>query len=867
MIVERETELEILHQCLTGVPKTGGRLVTVCGEAGIGKSCFIGEVLSRIDGRTKSSIAWCDPLNTPRPLGPVRDLSANLLNTDLAHFGEADYFDGILAYAQTSKQTLVLVIEDLHWVDQKTLDWLIFIGRRLSQLPILLIVSYRDDEIGTSHPLRTALAAIPAARRTYIDLSALSLDGVRRLGQHHSFTTEELFRITTGHPYFVTELLNSDSDTIKPPQSVADVVNARFSALGDKLRDFLEIVSCSPGELSQKLLQSLPFEDLTNLCDEAVERRILVSAGQDLKFRHELARLTVYARMGPGRKREAHAMFLSSHLTRRPSDQELDMIVYHAEGAADTPATLAYAQRAASKAAALGAHREAALFLGTALECLVGAPTEIAAKVNERWAYEAGLSLGIDDAVIAARERAIELWSDIKRPDRVGENLRWLSRMHWYRGEAAEAETYILQAIEILENEAPSSETGKAYALRAQFFMLQESMSEAIKWAERALEVATKMDDFDTQAHALNTMGSAKLFRGDLEGETLLRESLTIAHAHALHEQAARVYTNLSECLIELRALDRAETLLEEGIAFDTAHDLDAWTYYLIGRKAQLRFEQDRYSEAALIAQNVLEQPNQTLLMQMPARIILARVGIRTGDPDAAVSLAETLGHAERIGEPQYLITLLVAHVELAVLSHDSQAADRLLERLSQMDTALFSPAKRGEYLFWAHQAHHFVSFADVPHAFALFLAGDHAKAAREFQAQGAAYMAGWCQASLGTPEAQAQADSCFETCGAKAARHALRARGASLAPLHADQPRGRYRTAREHPYELTAKEQIVLAMMADGKTNAAIADQLSRSRRTVENHVSAILSKLSCNNRLEAVLRSQSEPWILPQN
>jgi DNA-binding NarL/FixJ family response regulator len=80
-------------------------------------------------------------------------------------------------------------------------------------------------------------------------------------------------------------------------------------------------------------------------------------------------------------------------------------------------------------------------------------------------------------------------------------------------------------------------------------------------------------------------------------------------------------------------------------------------------------------------------------------------------------------------------------------------------------------------------------------------------------------------------------------------------------------QPRGLYHAAKAHPYELTGKEQAVLAMLADGKSNALIADELSRSRRTVENHVSSILSKLSCKNRLEVVLRTQSEPWILPEN
>jgi DNA-binding CsgD family transcriptional regulator/tetratricopeptide (TPR) repeat protein len=864
LLVDREAEFELLISKLRSIPQTGGELVLVCGEAGIGKSTFIDSFLSQIGDGPRAAIAWCDPLNTPRPLGPVRDLSAKLLKVDLANFGEDDYFDGLLTLAQSSTETLVLVIEDLHWVDQKTLDWLIFIGRRLSQLPILLVGSFRNDEIGPSHPLRVALAAISANRKTYMDLPSLSLDGVRKLGNHSRYSAEDLFKITEGHPYFVSELLNSDGGFEQLPQSVADVVNAQFATLPLELQQFLETVSCSPGELTPTILENLPFDDPIEFCDDATAMRVLVSVGQSWKFRHELARLAIFARMKPGRKREAHSLFLAAHLARPAAQQELDTIVFHAEGANDTAVLLDFSQRAAAQAAALGAHREAALFLGSALTCLDGASSEVAALVNENWAYEVGLSLGIDDKVIAARERAIALWTEVGRPDRVGENLRWLSRLHWYRGEAEKAEGYVLNAIEILENQAPSSETGKAYALRAQFFMLQEKMPDAIAWAERALAIATEMDDFDTQAHALNTLGSSKLFRGDLSGEALLRQSLVISRSHALHEQAARVYTNLSECLIELRALDRAEALLEEGIAFDTAHDLDAWTYYLIGRKAQLRFEQDRYEEAVLIAKTVLKQPNQTLLMQIPARIILARAGIRLGDTSAATDLVEALDHADQIGEPQYLVTLLVAQIELAVLNGDAALAKQAAARLAAMDQAVFSPTKRAEYLFWSHLNGQTAENCDEPAVFRTFLSGDYQQAADEFLDYGAGYLSGWATAKIGSPTALQKADSLFEACGAEAARQALR-QHADLPPLHAVQTRGHYGVARDHPYDLTAKEQAILAMLADGKSNALIAEQLSRSRRTVENHVSSVLSKLNCKNRLEAVLRTQSEPWILP--
>lgn len=862
MIVERSKEFGILKKVFRSIPQGGGRLVLVRGEAGIGKSTFVEHFISEISKQHQIAIAWCDPLNTPRPLGLVRDLVAGLNRDASKALEEADYFEGFVAQAQKAEKLLILVVEDLHWADQKSLDWLMYVGRRLSQLPVLLIGSYRDDEVAATHPLHHALTTISAARKINIDLPALSVDAVRQLDRYQKYCPEELHRITGGHPYFVAEVLNSNSGPDALPNSVADVINARIASLPPALQQFLELISCSPAELTLSVLTALNVKDFGALCDEGVAQNILTSVGQDLKFRHELTRLAVYARMGPVRKRESHAKFLAAYLDQPEINSQLDILVFHAEGAQDRAAILTYAPLAANRAATLGAHREAALFLGTALGCLEDASPEVAAQITENWAYEAGLSLGIDDEVIAARERAVDLWTKLARPDRVGENLRWLSRLYWYRGEAEKAERYILQAIDVLEDEVLTAETGKAYALRAQFFMLQDNMEEAVKWSTRALEIAETLADFDTQAHALNTMGSAKLFRGDPEGESLLRQSLTISHKHALHEQAARVYTNLSECLIEMRELDRAEALLEEGIAYDTANDLDAWTYYLIGRKAQLRFEQDRYEDAIQISQSVLTQPNQTLLMQMPARIILARAKIRLGNEDAGALLDEALAHATQIGEPQYIVTLLVAKVEQAVLQNDLKMSQEALDRLSEMDPAIFSESKRGDYQFWAQLAGASRKQMDVPEPYALFLAGEYDAAAKAFEAQGATYLAGWVRVSQKAVEC---AEKIFTSCGALGARQSMRKRF-DMQPLTA-QSRGLYRAAKAHPYELTAKEQVVLAMLADGKSNALIADELSRSRRTVENHVSSILSKLSCKNRLEVVLRTQSEPWILPKN
>ncbi|MEP2679364.1 LuxR C-terminal-related transcriptional regulator [Tateyamaria sp.] len=325
-----------------------------------------------------------------------------------------------------------------------------------------------------------------------------------------------------------------------------------------------------------------------------------------------------------------------------------------------------------------------------------------------------------------------------------------------------------------------------------------------------------------------------------------------------LHEQAARVYTNLSECLVEFRALDAAADLLDEGIAFDIAHDLDSWTYYLVGRKAQLSFERDLYEEALAIAKDVLRRDNQTLLMRMPAMIIQARAKIRLGHDDAAVCLQQAVDAAEKIDEPQYLVSIRIAQLEAAVLAHDTGAVIAGMDTLSQDS---LSPRKRGELLFWAQLLGRLPDWHiddDLPDGFRLALKQNWTEAATAFAQEQSSYLKAW---ALGNTNAAQEADDLFAQIGAVAARKALRQLALSeLAAL----PRGPYRATRQHPYGLTKKEQVVLGLITEGESNAQIAEHLSRSQRTIENHVSSILSKLRCKNRLEVVLRVQREGWIL---
>jgi len=306
------------------------------------------------------------------------------------------------------------------------------------------------------------------------------------------------------------------------------------------------------------------------------------------------------------------------------------------------------------------------------------------------------MELRIDESVIAARQRAVALWRELGRLDKVGLNLRWLSRLHWYRGEARQAGDYADEAVRELERLPPGRELAMAYSARSQMHMLHDRTDEAIAWGQRAIALAEQVGDVETRVHALNNVGTALLLSGRPGGREPMEESLALALKHGFHEHAARVYTNYAEYAVLFKEFDLAERILAEGIAFDTRHDLDAWTHYLVGRQAQLRMEQGRLREAETIAGGVMRLKRLTLVMHLPALTVLGRVRVRLGEPDGVAMLQQALKDALATGEPQYIFPACLALAEAAWLAEDPAACQAQLEQLAALPLDTSDPWELG---------------------------------------------------------------------------------------------------------------------------------------------------------------------------
>jgi predicted ATPase len=209
-----------------------GRLVLVAGEAGVGKSALV-EQLQRDVPDARWSWGACDGLFTPRPLGPLFDLAGQIGGElgELCRAGAAreELFRALLRQISAPGALNVLVVEDVHWADEATVDLLRFVGRRLRDVPVLLIVTYRDDGLAADDPLRLALGDLATQRPTRrVELSPLSAGVVRILAGGSGLEAAELYRLTGGNPFYVTEVVQAGLGAV--PSSARCGAGARRAA-------------------------------------------------------------------------------------------------------------------------------------------------------------------------------------------------------------------------------------------------------------------------------------------------------------------------------------------------------------------------------------------------------------------------------------------------------------------------------------------------------------------------------------------------------------------------------------------------------------------------------------------------------------
>ena len=848
VLLERDLHLKALRSAL-GEADTEGRVALVYGEAGIGKTSLVEHFVKEQEKSWRILRGACDSLFTPRPLGPLYDIApqtqGNLQALLELESNRQAIFTACLS--ELKNESTILVIEDVHWADEATLDLLKYLGRRIRQTISLMILTYRDDEISADHPLRILLGDLASSQALHrIPVSALTNEAVRELAKNRNVDPLELHRLTNGNPFYVTEVLAAESGI---PETVRDAVLARAARLSLSARAVLEAAAVIGSRVEPWLLSNIVGAESENI-EECIAHGMLQSQGDYYAFRHELARQTILESISPQKKITLHLMTLNALKESLETRNDFARLANHAEGTKDAEAVLAYAPGAAQQASAASSHREAVALYELVLRFANTLPPAEYAQILEAYAVELGFTDRATTDEVIIHQKAIELWRSMGNRLREGVNLAALSEVLVNMGRISESEEASRASIEILEALSPSIELASAYKARCFIRMMQRDCAESVAWGEKAVALAERFEDADTLARAYNYMGCAAVLVIDYErGKAFLERCIAIAREANLVFAIGSGLGNLGAISVEVYQVGNAEHYLTDCIAYAIEHDSDFHLFESLAYQARVYLYQGRWAEVTETAQKVLQHKPYPV-PYVAALIALGRLGIRSGDPNAWSILDEALASPIRPDDP-WLISPRTSRAEGAWLAGDYE---RVLEETNtayELALKKKHPWVAGELALWRWRAGEKMTPPSwIAKPFALQIAGDWRGAADEWEGRGCPYEQAMALMD-GDEAAQLAALGIFEHLGARPAlellKQKMRAQGIRGIP------RGPRPATRENPFGLTAREMEVLSCLAEGLSNSGIAKQLSLSARTVEHHIASILQKMQVQSRNEA--------------
>jgi ATP/maltotriose-dependent transcriptional regulator MalT len=852
-LLERRELLDALEGFWVDAVEGHGRLVLVTGEAGIGKTALVRAFCDRRQPQRRLLWGACDPVSTPRPFAPFVDIAATASDEfaeTIARGERAPQCFAALVDELAAAAPAIVVIEDLHWADEATLDVMTMLGRRAEMLPALVLATYRDDELAAEHPLRSVLGRLRVGygvRR--LALGPLSLDAVEALAAPSGADAPDLYRVTAGNPFFVTEVLAAGGERV--PATVRDAVLARAVRLPAPARRLLEATAVVPGRVDLWLLEAVAAE-LVERLEECVVSGMLTAGRADVAFRHELARVAIEESIPPDRRVALHRAVLAALEERQAESPDLARVADHAEAAGDRAAVLRWAPRAAEEAARGGSHREAAAQYARALRFAAGLTLDRRAELLERRVNECWMTDQFDTA-IEAQQAALDCWRQLGDKLREGDGLRTLSRLMFFVARVEEGEALAVQAVELLERLPAGHELAMAYGNVSQRRMVVEDLEEAITWGSRTLDLARRLDDTEATVYALTNIGAAAFQAGQDKGLSELEQALELALEHDLEDYAGRAFFHIARRAGAQRRFETTDAYLGPGLEYCRQRGLDTWRLYLLSSRSRIELDRGHWDQAAETAALVLRDPRSAPLPRGIALTTLGLVRARRGDPEADVPLSEEQALAWPTEELFRIGPVMAARAEAAWLAGDPAAIEQ--ETAAAFSLALHRRARwmTGELAGWRWRAglRDRLATGVAAKPYALSLAGEPTRAATAWRELGCPYEAALALADDHAEVSLRRAHDELQALGARPATAIVARKLRELGVRGV--PRGPRARTRENPAGLTARELEVLALLATGLRNATIADELVVSERTVDHHVSAVLRKLDVSTRGEA--------------
>ena len=937
VLVGRDTYLALVETRLAGAAGGAGQLLFVAGEAGIGKTRLLGSAArrARASGFTVARGA-AFPGDVQSLAGLLLDLASDLTSAAepaMAALGQRltsrvreiptgagdahhrrrllvqDLAD--LVVTAESRTPVLLILEDLHWADELSLDVLGHLAGRLGARPMLVAGAYRSDELYPQLPMRNLRARLLGQRLAEeIRLPRLGL------AQTATMTGATLGRAvpaqvvaaiherSDGIPLHVEEFLAAiDEDALTPQSGAAVQAAAVPDTLGDAVLTRAELLTARARDVASAAAvigRSFDFDLLAAVTEAGpdevagalreLQDAYLVLPGADavtFDFRHALIRDALYADTDLPLRRRLHERVARAAVDRGYRGA---FISAHFEQAGQPGLTYEYAAAAAAEAAALSAHGEALeLYRRAARSAPAGVPARDRAALFAALGDEAAAT---DDnrAAAQAYQTAHELATgagDVRAAAALTPRMAAVAHL---LGESLDARVGRLQAaLDSLDGVAGAErERGQLRSAMAAAYMLDRRLEEAITHGERSRAESELTGDDETLLNTAVTLGSVLVFAGRMdEGWQLVEDAVARACAAQQEAEAARGYRMIGSAASVLVEYDRAGRWLADGIGY--AEQVELWNHrhYMASHLAHVQWATGQWDAAAQTAQQALADGRGGITTRITAQYVLGYLAMGRGDWDAADGLLrEALATGERMAELQRLSPPLWGLAEVARCRGDHGTALILCERGFHASAEVTDAAYLFPYLLTGVRAHLGHNEADAAQAWAdrvaavltaraipgtlpaieharglvLLARGDVPAARRALEAAGGAWRArhrfwegAWARLDLAAAAAQARrrGEAALLT---SETRDLAAAAGATTLVDAADRltaSTGRARPA-DPWYPLSAREFEVAQLVAAGLTNRQIAERMVVAPKTVSAHVTHILDKLGAARRAE---------------
>ncbi|MGH3098217.1 MAG: helix-turn-helix transcriptional regulator [Streptosporangiales bacterium] len=944
-LVGRAAELAVLDDALRAATAGESRVVLLGGEAGVGKTRLVEEFTGRATTTGVRVLSGgCLELGTDGlPYAPVtaalRQLvgdigpqavraavpDAGVLARLLPELGEvtgsadseiarARLFEHVLVLLQwlAAERSLVLVVEDAHWADASTRDLLTFLASSLRAEHVLLVVTFRSDELHRRHPMRHLLAELDRLPRVErLELGRLSrsetADLIRRIGtcETSSAVLRAVYDRSAGNPLFVESLLSCDGLPADLDDSLRDLLLRNVDQLGEATRRALRIASAGGVEVGHRLLAGVADMGDASLSDAlrpAVEGNVLLADGDGYRFRHALIREAVHDELLPGEHTALHTAYaqaIEADPTLMPAGRAAIEVAHHRYAAHDMGAALAASAAAAKVAGHAAAYAEQLHMLDRVLSLW-----DSVADAAER--AGTGHLTVLEDAIAAAARSgepargiryATAALDEIDRgsePVRAALVLQERSRMRGTLGEDGKASD--LDEAEALVADQPPS-PAKAQVLHTiaktnSLWWVRTEQSEAL--LTEALAAAREAGDRHSEGRILTTLACHRGHNGrTAEQSSLYDEAMRIAESLRDADLLVLVLLSQSDEMERAGRHERAAALARQGIeaarcagfsrargsflainvadpltalgrwdealtAIQHALDMDPppkYTAFLRRCRAEVTIARGEfeYARSDLAASGPLLRADPEPQARIPAVSGEAALALAEGRPGDAATIVAGVVDDPSARDPRYTWPLLAIGGRAAADLAAAGATDTaVLDRLRGLASTLpaYGPMDEARAMTFR---------AEVARATGAATAGTWQAVVGAWDALAQPYEAAYARyraaETLVHDDKQAAAQLLVEAASATATLSArplretvdLLARRARI-PLEAEQPASPGRAA-----GLTERELDVIRLLAAGRSNRQVAQELFISPKTASVHVSNILTKLEVATRGEA--------------